>query len=592
MNIRKAIRIALVGTLPLLATGSVYAAPSATEVLQDADRKTATPGVSPIRRIERDPEPERRQSVQEPSVRSIDGSGNNLDNPEMNAAHTHLRRYLPVDYSDQISSLAGASRPGAREVSNAVAAQDVSKPNSLQVSDYFWQWGQFLDHDIDLTDGTVPTESADILVPAGDPNFDPDGTGTRVMPLNRSLYDKATGTNIGNPRQQVNEITGWIDASNVYGSDLERANALRTNDGTGRLRTSAGNLLPFNTDGLANAGGSSDALFLAGDVRANEQVGLTAMHTLFVREHNRLADEIADRDPSLDGEEIYQQARRLVVAFMQVITYREFLPVLLGPNGIGRYQGYDSGLDASIMNGFSAASYRMGHSLLSPQLLRLDADGDEVAAGHLPLREAFFRPDQLTNQGIDSLLRGLASQVCQDLDVYVVDDVRNFLFGDPGEGGFDLASLNIQRGRDHGLPGYNDARQALGLPRVESFADVSSDEEVQRRLASVYERVDDIDLWVGGLAEDQLPGAMVGQLIFRMVKLQFEALRDGDRFWYQRSLDDGERRMVENTTLADIVRRNTNIGSELPNDVFHIEELSSTDATDEPVTPRRRRPRF
>ena len=412
------------------------------------------------------------------------------------------------------------------------------------------------------------------------------------MPLNRSLYDKATGTNIGNPRQQVNEITGWIDASNVYGSDLERANALRTNDGTGRLRTSAGNLLPFNTDGLANAGGSSDALFLAGDVRANEQVGLTAMHTLFVREHNRLADEIADRDPSLDGEEIYQQARRLVVAFMQVITYREFLPVLLGRNGIGRYQGYDSGLDASIMNGFSAASYRMGHSLLSPQLLRLDADGDEVAAGHLPLREAFFRPDQLTNQGIDSLLRGLASQVCQDLDVYVVDDVRNFLFGDPGEGGFDLASLNIQRGRDHGLPGYNDTRQALGLPRVESFADVSSDEEVQRRLASVYERVDDIDLWVGGLAEDQLPGAMVGQLIFRMVKLQFEALRDGDRFWYQRSLDDGERRMVENTTLADIVRRNTNIGSELPNDVFHIEELSSTDATDEPVTPRRRRPRF
>jgi len=592
MNIRKAILVTLAGTLPLYVTCSVSAAPSATEVLQNADRNTTTPGVSPIRRIDRDQAPERRQSVQESSIRSMDGNGNNLDIPEMNAIHTHLRRYLPADYADQISALTTASRPGAREVSNAVAAQDVSKPNSLQVSDFLWQWGQFLDHDIDLTDGTVPTESADILIPAGDPYFDPDGTGTRVMPVNRSLYDKSTGTNTGNPRQQVNEITGWIDASNVYGSDLERANALRTNDGTGRLRTSAGNLLPLNTDGLANAGGSSDALFLAGDVRANEQVGLTAMHTLFAREHNRLAAEIADRDPSLDGEEIYQQARRLVGAFMQVITYREFLPVLLGPNGISRYQGYNANRDASIMNGFSAASYRMGHSLLSPQLLRLDANGNEVAAGHLPLRDAFFRPDQLTNQGIDSLLRGLANQACQDLDVYVIDDVRNFLFGDPGEGGFDLASLNIQRGRDHGLPGYNDARQALDLPRVESFADISSDEEIQRRLASVYDSVNDIDLWVGGLAEDQLPGAMVGQLIFRMVKLQFEALRDGDRFWYQWSLDDEERRMVENTTLSDIIRRNTNIGSELPNDVFHVGQLSFTDTTDEPFSPRRSRFRF
>ena len=389
MNIRKAILIALAGTLPLHASNLVYAATSANETLQNADRNTATPGVSPIRRIERDPAPERRQPVLEPQIRSIDGSGNNLDNPDMNATHTHLRRYLPADYSDEVSTLAGASRPGAREVSNAVAAQDESKPNGLQVSDFLWQWGQFLDHDIDLTDGTDPTESADIPIPVGDPYFDPDSTGTQVMSVNRSIYDKSTGTNIGNPRQQLNEITGWIDASNVYGSDPERATALRTNDGTGQLRTSAGNLLPFNTDGLANAGGNSNTLFLAGDVRANEQVGLTAMHTLFVREHNRLAAQIAGRDPSFDGEQLYQQARRLVVAFIQVITYREFLPVLLGPNSIGGYQGYNPNLDASIMNAFSAASYRMGHSLLSPQLLRLDANGND---GSLPVISPFGMP--------------------------------------------------------------------------------------------------------------------------------------------------------------------------------------------------------
>ena len=176
--------------------------------------------------------------------------------------------------------------------------------------------------------------------------------------------------------------------------------------------------------------------------------------------------------------------------------------------------------------------------------------------------------------------------------MYVVDDVRNFLFGDPGEGGFDLASLNIQRGRDHGVPGYNDARQALGLPRVESFADISSDQDIQRRMASVYDSVDDIDLWVGGLAEDQLPGAMVGQLISRLVKRQFEVLRDGDRFWYQNHLNDEERRMVDNTTLADIIRRNTTIDSEIPDDVFHIGQLSFTGTVDESTPPRPRRRRF
>ena len=121
-----------------------------------------------------------------------------------------------------------------------------------------------------------------------------------------------------------------------------RAAALRTNDGTGRLLVSEGDLLPFNTPGLPNAGGTGPELFLAGDVRANEQVGLAALHTLFVREHNRLAQEMAANDPSLTGEEIYQEARRIVGALIQVITYNEFLPALLGPNALRPYRGYSS----------------------------------------------------------------------------------------------------------------------------------------------------------------------------------------------------------------------------------------------------------
>jgi len=131
--------------------------------------------------------------------------------------------------------------------------------------------------------------------------------------------------------------------------------------------------------------------------------------------------------------------------------------------------------------------------------------------------------------------------------------------------------LNIQRGRDHGLPSYNDTRQALGLQRQESFADVTQDLEIQSRLAQAYADVDDIDVWVGGLAEEKLEGAMVGELMFVVMKQQFEALRDGDRFWYTRTLSRARADEIERTSLADVIRRNTNIGNELAADVFHIQ---------------------
>ena len=293
-------------------------------------------GVSPVLKIERGPrdasrdrpEPRRWRRV---GIRTIDGSDNNRNQPNWGAAHTPLLRTIPADYGDGVSSPAGADRPSPRAVSNHVAIQETLIPNPLGTSDYLWQWGQFLDHDIDLTDGAEPPEPEPISVPPGDPWFDPLSTGIATIPFNRSIYAHETGAGTNNPREQLNEITSYIDASNVYGSDADRAQALRTLDGTGRLKTSEGDLLPFNVDGLPNAGGSGPELFLAGDVRANEQAGLAAMHTLFVREHNRLAERYAVVHPDWDGERLYQAARRMVGAQMQVITYREFLPALLGP---------------------------------------------------------------------------------------------------------------------------------------------------------------------------------------------------------------------------------------------------------------------
>ena len=524
---------------------------------------------SPARRIDRNQRPPRNEENNF-EVRNFDGTNNNVEHDHMGAAHEQLLRYTFADYSDGISSLAGEERPSAREISNIVFSQSSDSYNNHGASDFLWQWGQFLDHDLDLTDGVTPTEPADIAVPAGDVYFDPTNSGTVTISLNRSIYDTESGTSSNNPRQQINEITAWIDASNVYGSSLDRANALRTLDGTGKLKTSEGNLLPFNEEGITNGGGNSSSLFLAGDVRANEQVGLTAMHTLFVREHNRLAERIADNNPSLSGEEVYQAARKTVAAQMQIITYNEFLPMLLGSNALSRYEGYNPNVEAGIANEFSTAAYRLGHSLLSTEILRLDANGNTVAEGNLSLRDAFFSPTVIVEGGIDSIFRGLATQQCQGIDTFVIDDVRNFLFGAPGSGGFDLVSLNIQRGRDHGLPSYNDARISLGLSPVTSFADITSKPELQAKLNEAYGSVNSIDLWVGGLAEDHHEDAMVGELFFTILRQQFTALRDGDRFWYSNYLTREEQDRVRNTTLSRIIRRNTDIGSELQRNVFAI----------------------
>jgi hypothetical protein len=498
-------------------------------------------------------------------VRSIDGTANNLVNPLWGSAGVEFLRLTTVGYADGSSEPSGDERPNVREISNACVAYDGDVPNTVNASDFLWQWGQFLDHDVAETPVADPAEEFDIEVPAGDPDFDPLNTGGVTIPLDRSHYNIVNGV-----RQQVNEITAFIDASNVYGSDEERALELRTLDGTGRLKTSEGDLLPFNENGLENAPSTDASFFLAGDIRANEQVGLTAMHTLFVREHNYWVDSMLRVTPGLNGDDLYEVARAIVAAEMQLITYNEFLPLLLGQNGLRPYRGYRDDANPGLGNAFATAAYRVGHTMLSSELLRLEADGSTIEDGNIVLADAFFNPEEIISHGIEPYLRGLAAQVCQNVDSYVVDDVRNFLFGAPGAGGFDLASLNIQRGRDHGLPGYNQVRRDYDLSPAQWFADMSSDPEVQANLAAVYDSPDEVDLWVGGLAEDHLPGALVGETFARILGDQFERLRDGDRFWYEAYLPRFLVDIVERQTLAAIIRRNTTIGNELQDDVFRV----------------------
>ncbi|MGB5325526.1 MAG: peroxidase family protein [Pseudomonadales bacterium] len=490
-------------------------------------------------------------------VRSVDGSGNNPSNRNWGRADTELVRLTYSDYTNRLDSPSGIRRPSPRAISSAVIAQPTLIENDAGATDFVWQWGQFLDHDIDLIPTIKPVERFDIPVPFGDPFFDPQSTGVETISFDRSLYSPGYGV-----RQQLNIITSYIDGSNVYGSEYGLSRELRRLDGSGKLKTSEGDLLPFDTEG--------ELAFIAGDERSNEQVGLTALHTLFLREHNHWADRLHEENPGLDGEEIYQMARMMVGAEIQAITYREFLPILLGPDALSEYNGYQQSVNPAISNEFATAAYRFGHSMVSPQLLRLDANNEAIAAGNLQLREAFFNAEEFINSGIEPLLRGLAKQVAQQVDNFVNEELCNFLFGEPGQGGFDLASLNIQRGRDHGLPSYNDVRRNLGLLAAEDFTDVSPDPEVQSRLASVYETVEDLDLWVGGLAEAHVPGALVGETFHIILKDQFERLRDGDRFWHEIYLPQALLEELEQITLSTIIRRNTDISDEIQDNVFLV----------------------
>jgi hypothetical protein len=489
---------------------------------------------------------------------NIDGSNNNLSNSTLGTPDTHLKRIAPLAYSDGAEAMAGSDRPNPRDISNIVANQTIDLPEPRGLSGMISLWGQFLSHDISLTESAFPFEAFNVDVPVGDVFFDASNNGNKLLPFNRSDYDKSIEATTSTPRQQINEITTWIDGSVVYGSEQERADFLRTFK-KGKLKTSEGNLLPFN-ETLPNQGPPTSITFIAGDVRANENVPLTAMHTIWVREHNRLARQIRRANDDLTDEAIYQKARALVTAQIQAITYNEWLPALLGPHSLAPYTGYDDSVDPTVSHAFSVAAFRVGHTMLSNLVLRLDAEGNPIPEGNLALASAFFAPERIIFEGgVAPVLRGAALQPSQTIDSFIINDVRNFLFGAPGFGGMDLVTFNIMRGRDHGLPDYNSVRVAFGLPEKANFADINSDNEVNGRLADVYESVDLVDPWVGMLSETSLPGASVGETIFTVFKDQFERLRDGDRFWYQRVFEDEELAWIETQTLAKVVRRNTDI---------------------------------
>lgn len=461
--------------------------------------------------------------------RAADGSGNKLADPTLNQTGDGLLRTT-------------AQHPtvfdfNPRVISNAVVGQgEASVENKAGLSELFTTFGQFLDHDLDRVlaggaDISVPVPAGDAFFPAGSP-----------IPVTKAQVNAAG--------QPVNSITGWIDGSQIYGSSQATANSLKAADGA-HLATSDGNNLPI-----------VNGRFVAGDGRVMENDYLTSIQTIWMREHNFQVDKLQAANPALAGEALYQQAKAVVVAELQDVIYHEWLPKLLGNGSIKPYKGYDASVDATISPEFAGAAFRFGHSLVGDDIQKVDNANHTLSERSLAADFLDGVDNFLPDGGANSLIRAQTVEVANELDARIVSELRNFLVdGGPVS---DLAATNIRRGEDFGLGTLNQTRHDLGLHEHNNVNALTNDKGTRDALQSVYPTVNDVDLWVGGLAEKHTKGGQLGETFNAIVSDQFTRLRDGDRFYYENTQNGNgftpaEIAAITATDFQDIIVRNTDI---------------------------------
>jgi uncharacterized repeat protein (TIGR01451 family) len=493
--------------------------------------------------------------------RSLDGSMNNLSNSNAinyGKAGNAFTRELPAAYADGISALAGPNRPNPRALSNKLSQELEDDHNDREMAGLFYIWGQFIDHDM-TGNSTNPNDPANISLPSNESIFS--------SPITFRRSNAHPGTGVNTPREQTNRSTAWLDGSQVYGITSSHAAWLRTFS-KGKMKTSKGDLLPFNTltgefdspidpsaPSMDDDQGGTKKTFVAGDRRVAEHPGLTSLHTLFVREHNRICDQLVGQGMSND-EEIYQRARKIIGALIQHITYTQWM------EGMGiqlnNYTGYKPDVHPDILNSFSAAAYRW-HTMVENDIILRDNECNGVGEVEFPLRDVFFNIGIIRKYDIGVILKGLSVHRQYETDLKVNGGLRNFLAGTFGS---DLVSINIQRGRDHGLPSYNDFREYYTGTRAYSFMDIAGVDSTAQKLASIYNSPNDVDLWVGLYAEKRLPGKSIGMTVNALISAQFSKLRDGDYYFYKNDPELSSLSSYFNSTnLDDIISRNSTAGN-------------------------------
>ncbi|KAL9694331.1 hypothetical protein quinque_013616 [Culex quinquefasciatus] len=487
--------------------------------------------------------------------RRYDGKCNNVLHGRTlwGSAGYPMERILPPAYgngvwSARVLSVTGNFLPSARSVSASLFG-DLHVPHSKH-NVLIMQFGQFLVHDITKNKGHSDTAKCCLddgshrvanphpaCLPIPVSKVDPfySQFGVRCLEFVRTAVASRQNCNVGHGRQ-ISAVTHFIDGSGIYGSSAEDSILLRALEG-GRLKSlkhvRLNNELPplDETEGACDK--KSEMCFKVGDDRVNQLITLVAVHTLFLREHNRIAKTLDKLNPHWSDETIFQETRRIVIAEIQHIVFNEYLPNVVGPNYMQKYElhpskgysnFYNPKVNPSILSEFSAAAFRFGHSTIPDYL--------ELPGGLEKTHKTFFDPTRLREPHFfDGLFRGILHQPQQLVDDMFSHSVTWFL--NPKEGfpfGKDLVSLNIQRGRDHALPSYNHYLHLNERHVKNEFSHFGA--VVSPKLADLYDHPDDVDLYVGGILETPISGAVVGETFAEIISDQFARLKEGDRYFY------------------------------------------------------------
>lgn len=497
--------------------------------------------------------------------RSIDGTCNNLLVPGWGTPNTVFVRLLPPAYSDGIRRIRmsqnGNWLPSPRQIHNILFPDKniFDFRHTLAVM----EWGQIVAHDVTfisiqkgppcctpngnlLPARDLPPICLPIPVPKNDPFFF--RFRRTCMDMKRAKIANDLGCNIF-PVRQISGATHFLDGSLIYGSNEDTSNFLRTFR-RGQLRAQlTPDRRPFlvNADKptrVCNVANDAEICYSAGDGRVNQNSEIAVSHVIFMRLHNLLANELSSINPDWTDSIIFHEARRIVIAIIQHITYNEYLPILLGakymesvqllPTRQNYAKGYNEAINPSTISEFIGAAFRSYHSTIQGFISLVNES--RTLVDEIRFSDWMNKPGIIQVPGnFDNFLRGLITQPQQEQDMCFTSEITNFLFKSNAPFGFDLLSMDINRGRDLGIPAYTSMRVLCGLPQVNSFEDLRDvmDDEKIFRLSRVYESVHDVDYIVGGLLERKIPGTLTSPSFHCVIAEAFYRYKFGDRFFYE-----------------------------------------------------------
>ncbi|NXV54229.1 DUOX2 oxidase, partial [Uria aalge] len=508
-------------------------------------------------------------------VQRYDGWYNNLLHHSRGVVGARLLRLLPANYADGVyQALQEPHVPSARQLSNTVARGPSGLPSRRNTTVLAVFFGFHVLSDILETEKPgCPAEFLNIHIPPGDLVFDPAGTGDVVLPFQRIQWAMETGQSPNSPREQTNEVTGWLDGSSIYGPSHSWSDALRSFS-RGQLASGLDGSLPRETDGRvpmwkaldpSTGQGGPWGIYDLGSAWGNENRFLQAESIAWFRYHNHRATELAQMHPNWTDEDLFQHARKWVIATFQSIVLYEWLPTLLGTS-VPEYKGYQQHLDPSISPEFVVAARQFLATMVPPGIYKRDTQCrfQEVPSpgGSFPavrLCNSYWsrestRLQQAEPVDVDNLLLGMSSQIAEQEDNIVVEDLQDYWYGPLKYSRTDYVASWLQRGRDFGLPTYNQARERFGLKPLQNWSDLAPhlEQQVLEKVAALYANTTArLELLPGGMLEAD------SSLFSAIILDQFVRLRDGDRFWFENTKNGlftvEEIRKIRNTTFRDVL---------------------------------------